>query len=55
MVCGLLTAKEESERRKAFYGEKRLAIGKSSTVLYEQFGEIKYKYIKESFGTEDII
>ena len=35
--------------------EKRLAIGKSSTVLYEQFGGIKYKYIKESFGTEDII
>ena len=36
-------------RRKVFYKEKKAAIGKSSTMLYEQFGELKYKYRNREF------
>ena len=55
-------------RRKVFYGEKKVAIGKilrqlcewkgikmgylkgkSSTMIYEQFGDLKYKYRNRSF------
>ena len=54
-------------RRKIFYGEKKVAIGKilrpkmaissfmgylkgkSTTMLYEQFGELKYKYRNREF------